>query len=556
MLFSNHFSNKIYYFKYLSYYKEHKKNILFSFILSLIQVFSLFPISLLIQNIFDNILPNKNYSELFLELFSIFILFTINSFSILWNRDLILRVVKSVIYNIRNDLILNFLSLDKKFYVNQDIDKIHSKIVNDSEKIDYMSSAIMAYIIPSIFIIIVLTIFLSYINFLLFIIVISILSLLSLLIIFFQKNFSNKVKISHSSYENFSKGISFILRYNDLIKVSANEKREYQTQEKIIDDLKISSRNMALSLAIYTVLQNNLLTLSGVIVLLIGGLQVIKGSITSGQLLSFYVALSFLGNNAKNIINNVSLMIEGKESLITVMSLFEDNKIIEGKSSKSELLYKTIELKNLFFSYDNNFSLDNINLKIANGEVIGLLGTSGSGKSTIINLILGFYNPSKGFIKVDNIDIKSIPLNEYRRNIGVLLQDPLIFSATIKENLTYGLEVINEGEIEEICKMCDIHSFIINLDKGYETWIGEKGVKISGGQKQRIAIARLLLRKPKLIILDEPDNNLDEEIIINMVKKIKKLKINTIIVTHNQKLYRCFDRLYEFNNKNLLEITN
>ena len=167
---------------------------------------------------------------------------------------------------------------------------------------------------------------------------------------------------------------------------------------------------------------------------------------------------------------------------------------------------------------------------------MGLFGTSGSGKSTLINLLLGFYQPKEGQILIDGTNLNNLNLFEYRKHIGVLPQEPLIFPGTIQENLTYGLAHATDEDIQKMCEYCDIHDFIQQLPHGYHSDIGNRGVKISGGQKQRIAIARALLRKPELIILDEPDNNLSEALTGTIIDNIKRLGVTMIIISHNPRL--------------------
>ncbi|MFM7683342.1 MAG: ATP-binding cassette domain-containing protein [Bacteroidota bacterium] len=153
-----------------------------------------------------------------------------------------------------------------------------------------------------------------------------------------------------------------------------------------------------------------------------------------------------------------------------------------------------------------------INFDIKKHEVLGISGKSGSGKTTLIKLLLGIYPVKSGHILIDGKKIETINSREFRRQIGYLSQEPLFFNGTIYENLTYGLDDFAPAEVEFICRKCLIHDFIISLPLGYQTEIGNSGNKISGGQKQKLAIARALIRKPEILVLDEPDKNLDKKV--------------------------------------------
>lgn len=312
---------------------------------------------------------------------------------------------------------------------------------------------------------------------------------------------------------------------------------------------------MAWLITAHTVMQNNMLMLSGTAVLLVGGLEVMQGSTTIGALLSFYIALGLLSNNLKSVISTLPTVIEGFASLDGLIALTHREKIFhtEANESKNKKLFAGLTHQIVFdhvsFAHSDTFTLTDINLTIPRGKTTGIFGASGSGKSTLIALLLRFFKPDSGIIMIDDLDLHDIDLISYRQKIGVLSQDPLIFPGTIRENLTYGLTNVSLEEIVEACTVAQINPFISGLRDGYDSIIGERGVTISGGQKQRIAIARALLRDPELLILDEPDNNLDDATSVTILKDLKARGLTILVISHNQALVPQLDHQFQFDPK-------
>jgi ABC-type bacteriocin/lantibiotic exporter with double-glycine peptidase domain len=506
------------------------------------QAVSLFPIALIIQYLFDHVLSNGDTKMLAIGLGAAVLLIVLNSLITLANRAISLRMIKSIVCEIRGSLLHKVLFLNSAYYVHEDLDKVHSQIVQDTERLDNMTASILTQLLPSVFIVVGLSAVLLYMNPSLFFILILILPLLYVIGRLIAKKLKKSVQQFHGDFSVFSKGISFILKFSELIKMSSAEKKEFAQQKINLHKLESSSRRVAWIASTYNTVQGNLFVIAAIVVLLFGGLQVLDGSTTIGSLISFYVLLNIVSTYLKTIIGAVPVLIEGSASMASLMLILQ-NENKEVSAQKLVNFNESIKLKNVDFAYDNHLVLKNIDLEIKKHEVVGIFGPSGSGKSTLIKLILGIYSPSSGQISIDGTDIKELNLFEYRKKIGVLPQEPLFFPGTIHENLIYGMENLSAEAVVEMCKKCRIHDFINSLPKGYDSEIGNSGKKISGGQKQRIAIARALLRNPEILILDEPDNNLDEATIIEIIENIKSMKITTIVISHNTSILPAVDQI-------------
>tara|TARA_B100000959_G_C14839507_1_gene565407 strand:- start:159 stop:1040 length:882 start_codon:yes stop_codon:yes gene_type:complete len=219
-------------------------------------------------------------------------------------------------------------------------------------------------------------------------------------------------------------------------------------------------------------------------------------------------------------------------------------KIKSGEKIFTELK-ESIQLKNVNFSYDKTSVLKNINLKIKKGEMVAIVGASGTGKSTLADLFLRFYDPSSGDMKIDGVDIKDFDIASLRSKIGFVTQDTFLFNDTVEANISYGTAQLSKEEIIKVAKIAKTHNFITKLPKGYQTIIGERGVKLSGGQRQRLALARTMIKKPEIIILDEATSNLDsesEQLILESIKEIRK-RCTIIAIAHRLSTIENADRI-------------
>lgn len=207
-----------------------------------------------------------------------------------------------------------------------------------------------------------------------------------------------------------------------------------------------------------------------------------------------------------------------------------------------------IELENLSFTYskENNPVINKLNLTISPGTTVGFVGSTGTGKSTLVKLLLRFYDPTSGLIKIDGKNIKEYDLEALRRHIGYVSQDVFLFNATIAENIAYGTFSATQEQIEEAAKFADIHDYIISLPQGYKTKIGERGQKLSGGQRQRLSIARAILKNPRILILDEATSAVDNETEASIHQSLWDLADNRtiIIIAHRLNAVRHADKIY------------
>jgi ABC-type multidrug transport system fused ATPase/permease subunit len=265
---------------------------------------------------------------------------------------------------------------------------------------------------------------------------------------------------------------------------------------------------------------NVLTALSTGLVLIWGGNLVFQHKLTVGELTTFYLYLGYIVPPIRMIGPHINMTTRAIASGKRVFEIVDTESAVQEKPNALVLsnVKGNIKFNNVNFSYENTASkktsssiLEGITLEAKSGEMIALLGATGSGKTTLVNLVPRFYDVTAGSITIDDIDIRDVTLASLRKQIGIVQQDAFLFSATIKDNIAYGAVNASEEEIIAAAKTAHLHDFIITLPDGYQTWVGERGVTLSGGQKQRLAIARTLLIDPRILILDDSTSSVDTE---------------------------------------------
>jgi len=300
-------------------------------------------------------------------------------------------------------------------------------------------------------------------------------------------------------------------------------------------------------------ISSTIISSAGPLVLIWYGIgEIMRGDLTIGGLMAFNSFLRYLFGPTRSLMD-INLSIQ--QSLASVERIFEildtekepydtgrvELKVVEGK----------VEFRNVYFSYDTELILKNVSFEVRPGEKVAIVGESGAGKSTIGALLLRFYEPIKGKILIDNQDLRDIKIKSLRENIAYVSQDIFLFSDTIKENIRFGKRNADFKEIKEAARIAGIDEFIESLPDGYETMVGERGMKLSGGERQRIAIARAILKDSAIMILDEATSNLDRKVERRIVEAVEEISRNKtlIIIAHRLSTIRDADKILVLNNR-------
>ncbi len=305
---------------------------------------------------------------------------------------------------------------------------------------------------------------------------------------------------------------------------------------------------------------NTITDVAPLIVILFAGYQVISGDMTLGTMVAFYGYIDLLYAPLRRLMNSSTTLTQSLASMDRVFEFLDVPYDIEDRPNAYECkdVQGTIKFENVSFSYgeDENLALKNINLEVKRGETVALVGMSGGGKSSLVSLIPRFYDVSEGRILLDGIDIRNFKVRSLRDNIGMVMQDSILFSDSVRANILLGKPEATDKEVYEAASAANAHDFILQLPSGYETKVGERGVKLSGGQKQRVSIARVFLKNPPILVLDEATSALDlesEHLIQEALEKLSKDR-TTFIIAHRLSTITHADKIVLIEHGEITEI--
>lgn len=346
---------------------------------------------------------------------------------------------------------------------------------------------------------------------------------------------------------------------NRVVRAFANEKVEIEKFQK--DNLKFLDikKNMYFYMAAF---QDTVRMFDGImytLVILAGGLFMVKKLITPGDLVAYMMYITTLLATIRRIIEFAEQFQRGMtgierfyEIIDADIDIFDDEDARPLKDAKGEIIFDGVSFE---YPDDHNKVLDAVSLTIQPGEHIALVGPSGGGKTTLCNLIPRFYDPTDGSIRIDGQDIRKLTLESLRSQVGIVQQDVYLFSGTVYDNIAYGKPGASREEVEAAAKMAGADEFIARLHQGYDTYVGERGVKLSGGQKQRISIARVFLKNPPVLIMDEATSSLDNESEKQVSGSLEKLAEGrtTITIAHRLSTIRNADRILVLSGNRIVE---
>jgi len=374
--------------------------------------------------------------------------------------------------------------------------------------------------------------------------------LLFYVLLMFRKRMRPVFKKSRKSYADLTHTIQEDVQGITVIKSFAGEKNEighFNKKNNIYYDDSIGIIKLQTTFDPIIYLIDNLAFL---VVILLGGVFVLQGNMTFGEIFAFVMILNFSVEPLyfiSRFLGNMPQISETSERIAYILNSTET--INERKDPVRSIIKGNVEFKNVFFSYANEneqFILKNVNFKVTAGETIAILGPTGSGKSTLVQLIPRFYDASKGNVLIDGVDVRGYSLKALRKQIGYVSQTSFVFSRTIKENIAFGNRNISYDEIQNAAIASDIYNFIENeLPERFDTKVSERGTSISGGQKQRISIARALAIKPRILILDDATSSVDVDTEFNIQQHFKEVFKNctTFLITQRLSSVRNADKI-------------
>lgn len=504
------------------------------------------PVLFLIKRAFDVAIPNADIRLLILIGLAIFLIRLFGTGVSLWIRAAHLKIIKVAITAIRESLLRKLYVLPRGFYTQMDRDQVHARLVQDSERLDNMANVLVAPVIPAILTSIVLTLVLLVVSPLLLLTLAVLMPLLYLAGVKTGRAVKEGVFGFQRAFESFSKGTLFVLHHMDLTRTQATVTTEIERQVGLLDRLRETGESMAFRFAVHSQIQHTLTGVAIILILVVGGAAVARGSMTLGEFLAFYVAAGLLNNYLNTIIGSLPQLITGNESMITLYDLAMSDATQPYAGTRRLEFRGGIAVESVNFSYGGDDILNDFSMAIEPGHIVALVGPNGAGKSTVVQLVLGFYRPTAGRLLADGIPFDDLDLETVRQRIGVVAQHPDFFSGTIRENICYGSGEIGESRLRSSIETALFDEYLRELPDGFDTPIGDGGVLLSGGQCQRLAIARALLREPSLLILDEPTNHMDTGSVDRLIANLQNLNDtpSILLISHDPTVVSVADDVY------------
>lgn len=424
-------------------------------------------------------------------------------------------IAQRVVMKLRNSIYEHLQKLSHDFYAKWKIGEIMSRSLNDLNVVQGVFVSNIVELIPEMVTFVGVLAYLLVLNWQLLIMTFITLPLFAWLIQSFGKSMKKISKYNQRKQADISAILQETIYGIGIIKAFASERKEIDKYRKETElsfwiNMK-SSRLYALQSPVLFMIQVVMILL----IFMVGGLQIINGHLTVGNFVAFITGIALLVNPI-NILGRVhAKQQQAMVSLDRIYELLDLAPTVQEKKDalNIESINGDVEFNNVTFTYEakNGPVLKNINLDVNTGEVIALVGSSGAGKTTFVNLIPRFYDVSEGSIKIDGHDIRDLSFESLRSKIGIVTQETILFSGTIKDNIAYGRDHSSQADIERAAEMANASGFIELFASRYNTLVGERGVKLSGGQRQRVAIARAILSDPRILILDEATSALDSE---------------------------------------------
>ena len=545
-------------FKWIySYIKNYRLKIAFGLFLALIAS------SLVMINpyftgvIVDEVIKGKK-KELLMGMLGIILAATILKSFIRYRFLMIFEnVSQNIFQKIREEIYQKIQSLDFEFFDRSRTGDIMAKMTGDMEAVRHFLAWVIYQCFENSMVFLFSVIMLFSINYKLALVLI----LITPITAFVTYKFTREVKPAFSAIrEQFSKLNTVVqenISGNRVVKAFAKESYEIEKFNEQNENFKKRNIESAGIWGKYLPILDSMGGLMSVVMILAGGIMVIQKTMTVGELVAFNSFIWALINPLRMsgwLVNDIQRFTASAEKVMDILS--NEPKIQNAEEFVKKNRFKgMIEFDNVSFSYGDEEVLENINFKVKPGQTVAIIGPTGSGKSTLMNLICRFYDCDSGNINLDNVNIREVDLKTLRENVAVAMQDIFLFSDTIEGNIAYGVPHASTEQVEWAAGAAGAHDFIVGFPEGYDTIVGERGVGLSGGQKQRIALARTLLKNPSILILDDTTSSLD----IKTEQKIHKTLNSyfsdktTFIIAHRITSVKNADKILVLDNGKIVE---
>jgi ATP-binding cassette subfamily B protein len=471
------------------------------------------------------------------------------------------RAALRVAFNLRRQVYTHLQKLNLSYFETAKAGDLSYRLTEDVDRIGEVVNKVFHDFVPCALQLIAIPIYMIYLNWQLTLATVIIAPLMGILIGWFGERLRKYSLKSQNRVSDLSAILTEVFGGIRLIQAFAAEEYEVarfsHEAERSLRAKYSAERLKAIQIPIVGFME----ALSALSLLIVGAWQISQNHLTVGEFFSYLAAAALLIDPIGHTTNNYNEFKQGEASVDRVFELLAIQPTVLEKPNAMTLtsIQGKVEYRNVSFAYNPGETiLKDISLLVMPGQAIALVGASGAGKTTFVNLLPRFYDPIKGEILIDDVNIRDVTLNSLRRKIGLVPQETIMFSGTIAQNIAFGQEKFDTRAVENAAKIANAHQFITQLPEGYNTWVGERGVNLSGGQRQRIAIARAVLLNPQILILDEATSALDSESEALVQEALERLMENrtVLIIAHRLSTVRKCDRILVLEKGQIIESGN
>lgn len=546
------------YLRILSYIKPYMHRLIFAMFCTIMAAAGNLYIPWIIKDMIDEVLADKNGTMLNWIAASIIAIFIVRGLFWYGQNYLMSYVGQSVIIDIRAAVFKKIQRLSVSFYDKNKTGTIMSYVTND---VNALQSAMVENTIEMItegFILIGSVVAMIYLDWRLTLFTVCTFPV----VLWFMEFFGKKIRKTGGRIQECTADITSVLQESV---ASARVIKSFVREDYEVDRFDVENKanfraNMknAQLMATLTPVVELVAAIGVTMIIWYGGNNVINGTITAGSLVAFLTYAVNISNPIKRltrVIGNIQKALAAAQRVFMIIDMPEE--IAESRDAKQlpEVIGK-VEFQNVSFAYnDKGNVITDLSFSVKPGEVIAIVGPSGAGKSTIANLLPRFYDVNKGDIKIDGHSVREVTLDSLREQVGIVPQETMLFNGSVYNNILYGRLDATKEEIEAAAKAANAHDFIMQLTDGYETKLGDRGVNLSGGQRQRIAIARAILKNPRILILDEATSALDTESERVVQEALDRLMVGrtSFVIAHRLSTVKNADKILVLEKGNLVE---
>jgi len=546
------------YLRLLQYVKPYIHRVFYAFLcMILASAFTVIP-PWLLKNVVDDVLINKNMMVLNVLSVGLVLIFLGKGIASYGHQYLMNWVGQHVVMDLRVELYRHMQQLSLKYIYGKRIGELMSRITNDVMILQNMVTTVVVDLVVQGITFIGMLGFMIYINWKLTILTFCIIPIATLLL----SKASNKLRVvGHDIQQQLallSAAVQEALSAVRIVLSFATEEMEAeQFRKQNYLNFKALMKRTQLQAALSSIIEVVLIAALALI-LWVGGREVVNGRSTPGELIAFLSYLGFLAQPIRVYTKVISSMQHGLAACDRIFALLDTPVEVQSPEKPVFLspMVGDVVFDNVWFGYDpGQWVLKGVDLHVVPGEKVAIVGPTGAGKSTLMDFIPRFYDPQKGKILIDGKDLRTVDLKSFRKQIGIVPQDPVLMKGSVAFNISYGMDDASMEEIRESAAIAGIDAFIDTLPKGYDTEIGERGVTLSGGQRQRIAIARAIIRDPKILIMDEATSSLDMAVERKIQKAMQKATEGrtSFIIAHRLSTIKDVDRIIVVENGRVIE---